>query len=351
MFGVPGFLRKTIKAKERRLSKHANVKAPISKTDPKRIKLTLQEQRLKCAELERELNEMRGVIVKTNIEVDHELCNDFTKILDEADDKITPFMSVFWQQQKKLFSGSRTGERYHPIIIRFCLSLAAKSPSCNEELRNSKVLALPSQRRLKDYRNAIRPQRGFQDEIVEELNSLTDTYFDVQRYVLLLFDEMKVMSNLVSDKVTGEPIGFTDLGDSELNYAVLEKVNEIATHALAFLVRGVCTDLKFCLAHFATTGVTSAQLMPLFWKAVCILESSCNLWVTAATSDGASPNRRFYHLHKSLDGVAGTDVCYRAVNIFAPHRFVYFFSDAPHLIKTTRTCLMHSGSGKCTRYM
>ena len=105
--------------------------------------------------------------------------------------------------------------------------------------------------------------------------------------MVLLFDEMKVMSNLVLDKVTGELIGFTDLGDLELNYAVLEKVNEIATHALAFLVRGVCTDLKFCLAHFATTGVTSAQLMPLFWEAVCILETSCNLWVIAATSDGA----------------------------------------------------------------
>ena len=343
--------RKTIKAKERRLSKPANVKAPVSKTDPERIKLTLQEQRLKCAELERELNEMRAAIVKTNIEVDHELSNDFTKILDEADNKVTPFMSLFWQQQKKLFSSSRTGVRYHPMVIRFCLSLAAKSPSCYEELRNSKVLVLPSQRRLKDYRNAIRPQRGFQEEIVQELNSLTDTYFDVQRYVVLLFDEMKVMSNLVLDKVTGELIGFTDLGDLELNYAVLEKVNEIATHALAFLVRGVCTDLKFCLAHFATTGATSAQLMPLFWEAVCILETSCNVWVIAATSDGASPNRRFYRLHKPLDGDVGTDVCYRAVNIFAPHRFVYFFSDAPHLVKTTRNCLMHSGSGKCTRYM
>lgn len=340
-----------IKAKERRLSKPAHVKAPVSKTDPVRIKLTLQGQRLKCTELERELHEMRAEIMKTNIEVDHQLSNDFTSILDESDSEITPFMNLFWQQQKKLFSSSRTGVRYHPMIIRFCLSLAAKSPSCYEELRNSKVLVLPSQRRLKDYRNAIRPQRGFQEEVVEELKALTDPYFDVQRYVVLLFDEMKVMSNLVLDKVTGELIGFTDLGDVELNFGALEKVDEIATHALAFLVRGVCTELKFCLAHFATTGVTAAQLLPLFWEAVCILESSCNLWVVAATSDGASPNRRFYRIHKPLDGDAEKDVCYRTVNLYAPHRFVYFFSDAPHLVKTTRNCLLHSGSGTCTRYM
>ena len=97
------------------------------------------------------------------------------------------------------------------MIIRFCLFLAAKSLSRYEELRNSKVLILPSQRRLKDYRNAIRPQRGFNDEVVEELKSLTNSYFDVQRYVVLLFNEMKVQSNLVLDKVTGELIGLLNL--------------------------------------------------------------------------------------------------------------------------------------------
>ena len=59
---------------------------------------------------------------------------------------------------------------------------------------------------------------------------------------------MKVQSNLVLDKGTGELIGFTDLGDLDLNFAVLDKTDEIATHALAFIVRGLSTQLKFCLA-------------------------------------------------------------------------------------------------------
>ena len=339
------------KAKDRQPLKPAHLNIPVSKTDPERIKLTLQHQRLRCHELEQELNNMRQELQKSSIEVDHELSNDFTKLIDSADKEITPFMNLFWQQQKKLFSSSRTGVRYHPTIIRFCLYLAAKSPSCYEELRNSKVLVLPSQRRLKDYRHAIKPHTGFQEEVIEVLKAETDSYFDVQRYVVLLFDEMKVMANLVLDKSTGELIGFTDLGGPDLNFGALEKTDDIATHALAFLVRGVCTELKFGLAHSATTGATAAQLMPLFWEAVCILETSCNLWVIAATLDGASPNRRMYRLHKALDGDSDTDVCHRTINLFAPHRFIYFFSDAPHLVKTTRNCLMHSGSGKCTRYM
>ena len=162
---------------------------------------------------------------------------------------------------------------------------------------------------------------------------------------------MKVSADLVFDKVTGELIGFTDLGDLELNFAVLEKVDGVATHALAFLIRGMCTELKFCLAHFATTGVTGDQVMPIFWNAVCILEVNCNLWVIAVTSNGASPNRRFYRMHKAMDEGTDKDVCYCTVNLYAQHRYIYFFSDAPHLVKTARNCLLHSGSDKCTRYM
>ena len=141
------------------------------------------------------------------------------------------------------------------MIIQFFLSLAAKSSSCYEELRNSKVLVLPSQRRLRDYCNATKPQRGFQAEVITELKNIAEQYFDVQRYVIILFDEMKVSANLVFDKVTGELIGFTDLGDPELNFAVLEEVDDVATHALAFLIRGMCTELKFilgCSVHFGS---------------------------------------------------------------------------------------------------
>ena len=125
------------------------------------------------------------------------------------------------------------------MVIRYCLSLAAKSPSCYEELRNSSILVLPSQRTLRDYKNFIRPKRGFQDHAVEELQSLTNRYFNVQRYIVLhvLFDEMKINSNLVFDKVTSELIGHVDLGDPEVSYATLDKIEEVATHALVLFIR------------------------------------------------------------------------------------------------------------------
>ena len=45
------------------------------------------------------------------------------------------------------------------------------------------------------------------------------------------------------------------------------------------------------------------------------------------------------------------DVVHKVQNIFATSRFIYFFADACHLIKTARNCLYNSGSGSHSRYM
>ena len=58
------------------------------------------------------------------------------------------------------------------MIIRFCLSLAAKSASAYDDIRYDEksgtgILILPSRRRLRDYKNYIRPERGFNKSIMK----------------------------------------------------------------------------------------------------------------------------------------------------------------------------------------
>ena len=123
----------------------------------------------------------------------------------------------------------------------------------------------------------------------------------------------------------------------------------LARYVLVLMVRGVSTNLKFPLAHFATNGVTLDQLFPILWEAVDILEVDLNLKVLYITSDGASPNRRFVRLHRQ-PGQEG--VIYRAKNIFASEdKYIYFFSDAPHLIKTAKNCFSNSYSHRQSRKM
>ena len=137
---------------------------------------------------------------------------------------------------------------------------------------------------------------------------------------------MKIQSQLIFDKHSNKLVGFVDLGDPDLNYATFE-TTEIASHVLSFSVQGAATDLKFNIGYFATTNVTSFQLMPLFWQIVSVLELSCNLWVCGTVCDGASPNRKFFRLHSNLAGQDSDGIVkmvYKTVNMFALWRYIFF---------------------------
>lgn len=189
------------------------------------------------------------------------------------------------------------------MIIKFCLAFAAKSPSAYRDLRfdgktGGGVLMLPSERTLRDYRNYIKPQRGFNPETIKEITQKTCNFSDEERFVILLLDEMKVQEDLVWDKSTGDLIGFLDLGDTETNFATLKNVSTLASHILVFLLKSIVNPLSVSFASFATNGISCFQLLPLFWRAVAIIELSCNLKLVGSTFDGASANRKFVKLHQ-----------------------------------------------------
>ena len=158
----------------------------------------------------------------------------------------------------------------------------------------------------------------------------------IQRFICLCFDEIEVQSSLVFNKYTDELIGFIDLGDPDTNYSTVSNRDKLTSHILVYYVRGLRSDLKFAFAYFATHGITSFQIMTTFWKAISILEITCKLPVITVVSDGASPNRKFYSLYPPLDELNTKDVTYRTINLFEPKRYIWFFADAPHLLKTAR---------------
>ena len=117
-------------------------------------------------------------------------------------------------------------------------------------------------------------------------------------------------------------------------------------HLMTFMVRGLCTSFKFGVAHFACKSLTAEQLSLLIWQAVRTLESY-RFCVLAETGDRASTNRKFFKLH-SLEKTAS--VTYKTLNPYLPDgRFIYFFSDVPHLIKTVKNCWSNSYAHSNTR--
>ena len=163
------------------------------------------------------------------------------------------------------------------MIIRYCLSLASKSAAAYDDIRyNEKTgtgfVILPSRRCLRDYKNYIRPLRGFYKNIVNELLEKFKHFSDNKKKNFMLMDEMKYQENLVWDKHIVDLIGYVDFGDANLDYATLQKSTDIATHILVFLLRSVVNRFKFSLASFVTTGATSSQMFPLVWKVISICE-------------------------------------------------------------------------------
>ena len=241
------------------------------------------------------------------MKVDDGLSAGLIKIMSNAEkSEVSPFMKFFREEQKKYLNVScKTSIRYHPMIIQYCLALQAKSAAAYNEIHYDEktgtgFVVLPSQRRLRDYENYIHPKQGFNHEIINQLKNKIKHFSDIERFMVILFDEMKIQENLVWSKHTGDLIGFVDLGDVNLNYAALQETNAIASHVLVFLLGSVVDPFKFSLANFATKNATASQIFPLFWKAVTICETQCAIKVVAATCNGASANRKFFQMHFGL---------------------------------------------------
>ena len=101
----------------------------------------------------------------------------------------------------------------------------------------------------------------------------TFSFSEIERYVTILFDEMKIQANLVWDKDWGELIGFVDLGEININYATLKNIQKLAaTHVIVFLVKSIVNPLSYSFATFATDGMTAFQIIQYFGKPLNILK-------------------------------------------------------------------------------
>ena len=69
------------------------------------------------------------------MEVSTELGDGLVTITSGPDQsKISPFVKFYLEEQLKCFKSSSTGIRYHPVISRYCLLLAAKSSAAYDEI-------------------------------------------------------------------------------------------------------------------------------------------------------------------------------------------------------------------------
>lgn len=141
--------------------------------------------------------------------------------------------------------------------------------------------------------------------------------------------------------LSGSIVGFSNLGDLNSQLSDFEKSLDegsegqepLANSMLVVMVRGLFSKFQFAYAQFPCSKLYGYQLYDIFWEAVERLER-CGFRVIACTCDGLSVNRRFFSMHGPR-----TEFLHKVENPFSSDgRFLFFFSDPPHLIKTVRNC-------------
>jgi len=302
---------------------------------------------------------LEEILKKSGITVDTDLHDELLDIMGENNHSVLQkfpsgsFRRLFWEEQLKAARATDARQmRWHPMIIRWCLNLKLLSSSAYHSLRTAGFIKLPSERTLRDYTNFFQSKAGFQSEVDTMLlkEAQLDKLPSWKRYVVLLFDEMKVSENLVYDKHHAQVIGFVQAGNINDELTRLEDDNSssppVAKHILTLMVRGVFSNLRFPYAHFATKDLSGAELFNIIWEAIERLEYM-GFKVIALTGDGASCNRKFFKLHTSDDS---DEICYKTPNPYTDEkRDIYFISDVPHLLKTIRNCWSHSFAHGCFR--
>ena len=272
------------------------------------------------------------------VDLDDETSKDLSDIITEHSNAFEAgsLQDVFLKQQLRVIGKDKRGIRWHPAVIKLCIGLHFKSPSCYDAFR--RILTLPSAQTLRHYTFFTKPVSGYNIEVIRKLanDNNMQSCPDHQRNIIVAFDEIKIKEGLVYNANNGRLLGWTDLGD--VNQELDQILNgdsyskEAATHVNCFMARGLFLHLDEVYGYFFTKGVKARELFYTMWRGIHLLELA-GFRVRGIVADGAKANRKLF----SLNTLEGQDkpihYCY---HLKRPGEKVYFFADVPHLLKTTR---------------
>jgi len=263
------------------------------------------------------------------------------------------FQRIFWNQQLQYNSlKNKANMKWHPTIIRWCLFIKSKSSKAYDGMRA--YLNLPSTRTLYDYSHYMEHGLGVQCKVLEQLIHTAQNLgcYDIEHksFVGILHDEIKIKSDLVYNKSTGEIVGYVKLDEVTNELLKLHHTTgslPAAQYLLVTMVRGITSTLRYPLAAYATNTASCTSLYNIIWECMEYIELTAGLKVLYICCDGAIQNRQFFQLHGT-----GNELVYKTKNLYASEeRDVYFISDPPHLLKTSRNCYANSFAHSDVRHM
>jgi hypothetical protein len=209
------------------------------------------------------------------------------------------------------------GARWTSKDKALALSLLHSSPKTYRILR--KTFAMPSIQTLKRSMYNVKIYPGFNDTTMQALRMKTAPLPAPSKLVVLAMDEMAIKEGLSYDSGRDVVEGFSE---------GLKPSNELANHAMVFMVRGIMEKWKQAIGYFLSSGPMGGKEMEELVR-ICITKlHAIGLTVILLVSDQGSNNQ---HLFQSVLGITAEKPFF-----YHDTTKVFVMYDPPHLLKNIR---------------
>ena len=218
------------------------------------------------------------------------------------------------------------GRRWTYKDKAFALSLLHSSPKTYRLLR--RIFDLPSVKTLKNAMKNIDVKSGFNDAILQALEKKLANRPETSKFVSIVIDEMAIKEGLSYDSGRDVIEGFSE---------GVTKTNQLANHAIAFMVKSIVDNWKQPIGYFLSSGPMSGNDMKILLLECISKLHSIGLKVLVIIGDQGSNNRNLFENSKQL-GITVNQPFF----MVGDHK-IFVMYDLPHLIKNVRNNLKKHG--------
>lgn len=231
---------------------------------------------------------------------------------------LPPLIYRLVSSQVKNFGKSAYGRRWSEEDKNMALQLYLSSSRAYNTLQ--KFFHLPTRRTIQKSISGINICPGFISPVFEALKHMALNMKDHDKLCTISFDEMKIKRSLAYYANHDQVIGFENCS--------MKESPKLATHALTFMVRGICKKWKQVFGiFFSRNAASSEDLKSLVEEAVERLHN-CGLNPQCVICDMGPSNQRLYSTELAIT----EDKPFFSVN----GKKIYALYDPPHLLKCLR---------------
>lgn len=254
------------------------------------------------------------------------MSKSFLKTIENLPDAVQTLIKL----QLKFKSKPR-GRRYTIDEKIMALTILKQSPKAYKLL--NKMFVLPSKRCLQKILSTFTLRPGINKNILQNLKRHVERLPEEKKLVNLLFDEVSLAPGLVYNAFLNEIVGFQDNG--------ITKRNDIADHALVFMIKGIKSKTKQPICFTFSKGLTKTRDLKALLVTVIKELNAAGLKVVTTICDQCPTNvaviKELREETRKQYAIEGNLQTHFEVN----NMKVFPLFDTPHLLKGVRNNLLN----------